>query len=371
MFDLGTRLQLLIGPNVPLPASYAVVDAMRSIDIRTSDAGQDGFQMTFAIGYDTPLGSNLLTLGIFEPLTRVIVMVINQGMPSVLIDGLVTDQQVVPSNRPGESQLTVTGVDISLKLDLKQKSRTWSNRADFMIVNEILLEYLQYGLMPRVTPTTDFHVETLTTPSQQGTDLSYIRELAQRNGFVFFIEPTPVPGLVIAHWGPEVRLGLPQPALTMNMGPFTNVEQPLHFRYDAMQVTAPEVTITEPNTGLRIPVPLPNFTTVPLALRPSQATRTTLPRDTAGSSPAQALTRGISELASGANSVTATGQCDLERYGSILKARGLVGVRGVGFDYDGFYYVRSVDYHIERDKFTQSFNLAREGRGALLPMVVP
>ena len=94
---------------------------------------------------------------------------------------------------------------------------------------------------------------------------------------VYPFETTPVPGVVMAHWGPEVRVGFPQPALTMNMGPFTNVDQPLHFRYDAMQGTAPAVTITEPNTGIRIPIPLPNFTTVPLALRPSQALRTTLP----------------------------------------------------------------------------------------------
>jgi hypothetical protein len=265
----------------------------------------------------------------------------------------------------------VTGVDISLRLNRKEKSRTWSNRADFMIVTEILLDYMQYGIMPRVTPTTDFHIGVFETPSQQGTDLAYIRELARRNGFVFYMEPTPVPGIVTAHWGPEMRLGLPQRALTMNMGPFTNVDQPIHFRYDAMQATAPEIKITEPNTGIRIPIPLPNFTTMPLALLPSQALRTTLPRDTAGSTTAQALARGLSELASGANSVTATGQCDLERYGAILRSRSIVGVRGAGFDYDGLWYVRSVDYHIERDKFTQSFSLAREGRGALVPMVVP
>jgi hypothetical protein len=371
MFDLGTRLQLLMGPSIPLPASFDVVDALRSIDVRTSDAGQDGFQMTFAIGRDTPLGSNLLTMGTFEPLTRVIVMVLHNAFPHVLIDGLVTDQQVVPSNRPGESQLTVTGVDIALQLDLQEKSKTWTNRADFMIVNEILLEYLQYGFVPRVTPTTDFPIETMRTPSQQGTDLNYIRELARRNGFVFYVEPTPIPGVVTAHWGPEVRLGVPQPALSMNMGPFTNVDEPIHFRYDAMRGTAPEVTITEPNTGVRIPIPLPNFTTVPLSTRPSQALRTTLPRDTAGATTSQAISRGISELASGSNSVEATGRVQLDRYGTILKARSLVGVRGAGFDYDGTWYIKSVDYHIERGKFTQSFGLAREGRGALPPLVVP
>jgi hypothetical protein len=371
MFDLGTRLLLLVGPTVPLPASYDVVDAIRSIEVRASDAGRDGFQITFAIGRDTPLGSNLLNLGTFEPLTRVVVMVLHEGRPMVLVDGLVTDHQVVPSNRPGEAQLHVTGTDIGLRLDLQEKDRQWKNRADFMIVTEILTEYLQYGLVPRVTPTSDFPVETLRIPSQQGTDLQYIQALARRNGFVFYLEPTPVPGVVTAYWGPENRLGLPQPALSMNMGPFTNVDEPLHFRYDALRGTAPQVTITDPVFGLRIPVPLPSFTTVPLATKPSPALRTTLPRDTAGVDTSQAISRGLSELAAGADAVVATGTCDVDRYGAILRPRGLVGVRGAGFDYDGTWYTRSVDYRIAPGSFTQSFTLIREGRGAFPPLVVP
>lgn len=370
-FDLGTRLQLFVGSMVPLPATYGVVDAVRSIDIRTSDAGRDGFQITFAIGRDTPLGSDLLTFRTFEPLTRVIVMVIHQGRPEVLIDGLVTDQQVVMSNRPGESQLHVTGVDIGLYLDLEERDKSWPNRADFMIVNEILLPYLRYGIVPLVTPTTEFPIETLRVPSQQGTDLEFIRELAQNNGFSFYFEPTPVPGVVTAYWGPQNRVGLPQRALSMNMGPFTNVDPPIHFRYDALRVTSPQVTITDPILGLRIPIPLPNVTTMPLALQPATALRKTLPRDTAGATPAQAIARGLSEMASGADAVEATGQVELDRSDVLLRSRALVGVRGVGFDYGGNWYVRSVDYHIEPGKFTQAFTLNREGRGALLPLVVP
>jgi len=370
-FDLGTRLQLLVGPTVPLPASYDVVDAVRSIEVRTSDAGRDGFQITFAIGRDTPLGSNLLTLGTFEPLARLIIIVIHEGRPQVLIDGLVTDHQVVPSNRPGEAQLFVTGTDLGLRLDLEQKDRQWKNRADFMIVGEILEDYLQLGLVPRITPTTDYPVETLRMPSQQGTDLQYIQALARNNGFVFYLEPTPVPGVVTAYWGPENRLGLPQPALSMNMGPFTNVDQPLHFRFDSLRGTAPRVTITDPVFGVRIPISLPNFTTVPLASKPSPALRTTLPRDTAGADTSQALSRGLSEVASGADAVTATGQCDVDRYGAILRPRSLVGVRGAGFDYDGTWYTRAVEYRIAPGSFTQSFTLIREGRGALVPLVVP
>ena len=48
---------------------------------------------------------------------------------------------------------------------------------------------------------------------------------AERNGFVFFIKPT-VPGSSLGYWGPPLRLGLPQPALTIDMGPATNVSGP-------------------------------------------------------------------------------------------------------------------------------------------------
>lgn len=371
LFDLGTRLQLFVGPTVPLPASFDVIDALRSVEIHASDAGQDGFQMMFAVGRDTPLGSALLTMRTFEPLTRVIVLILHRGRPQVLIDGLVTDHQMIPSNRPGESQLHITGTDIGLQLDLEEKSKVWKNRADFMIVGEILMKYLQFGIVPRITPTTDFPVETLRTPSQQGTDLQYVQALARRNGFVFYLEPTPVPGVVTAYWGPENRLGLPQPALTMNMGPFTNVDQPLHFRFDALRGTSPKVTITDPVFGLRIPISLPSFISVPLAARPSPALRTTLPRDIAGVDRSKAILRGLSEVASGADAVVATGSCDLDRYGEILRPRSLVGVRGAGFDFDGTWYARSVDYRITPGGFTQSFTLIREGRGAFPPVVIP
>jgi hypothetical protein len=72
------------------------------------------------------------------------------------------------------------------------------------------------------------------------------------------------------------------------------------------------------------------------------------------------------------DSVTATGELDTARYGNILRARRLVGVRGVGRTYDGFFKVRSVKHVIEPGtSYKQHFELTREGTGALLPMVLP
>ena len=57
------------------------------------------------------------------------------------------------------------------------------------------------------------------------------------------------------------------------------------------------------------------------------------------------------------------------RYGRMLKARGLVGVRGAGVAYDGLYYVKSVTSRLKRGEFKQSFELTRNGLVSITPSV--
>jgi hypothetical protein len=71
------------------------------------------------------------------------------------------------------------------------------------------------------------------------------------------------------------------------------------------------------------------------------------------------------------NVLTATGELDTLRYGSMLSARNLVGVRGAGYQHDGAYYVKSVTHSLSRRDYKQSFTLTREGYGSTLPVVIP
>lgn len=59
------------------------------------------------------------------------------------------------------------------------------------------------------------------------------------------------------------------------------------------------------------------------------------------------------------------------RYGHILRARMLVGVRGAGLTYDGMYYVESVTHNIKRGEYKQSFTLSRDGVVSQTPVVMP
>jgi len=90
----------------------------------------------------------------------------------------------------------------------------------------MIAKYAFLGLIPLIIPSIliDIPIPTSLIPSQRGTDLSYINELAERVGYVFYIEPGPAPGANIAYWGPQIKVGIPQPALNINMDAFTNVE---------------------------------------------------------------------------------------------------------------------------------------------------
>src|SRR5260370_36974276 len=125
MPDLGARLQLLLGPTVPLPAPYSVVDALVSIEVTNRDVERDGFQMTFTLGKDSILDYGLLLNGYFDPPTRVIIVVIINALPQVALDCVLTSHQVIPTNKPGESKLVANGEETSLQLPLVEKSATW------------------------------------------------------------------------------------------------------------------------------------------------------------------------------------------------------------------------------------------------------
>ena len=371
MPDLGVRLQLLIGANVPRPAPFEVMESFVALEVRNNDRERDVFDMELTLGKDSLTDYGLLLNGYFDPPNRIVIAVLIGVLPEVLIDGVITTHQVIPSNKPGESTLRITGEDISLRLDLDAASETHANQPDSIIVGKLLAKYAKYGIAPNVTPTTDVPIEINRVPSQQETDLAYIRRLAERNGFVFYIEPLPLPGTSQAYWGLDNRLGIPQPALSMNMGPQTNLDQPINFNFNALGPLAPKVTILDPITKTPITIPAPSGLRPPLAGRPASPLRTTIARDSANLDPSQGVLRAVSSSTDSSDAITASGEVEAVRYGQVLRARRLVGVRGVGLSYNGNYYVKQVTHRIRRGEYRQSFTLGREGHGALTPVVVP
>jgi len=253
-----------------------------------------------------------------------------------------------------------------------QKNDKYENQPDFLIVTRLIAGYMQYGLVPAVTPTTDIPIMLQRIPRQHETDLAFITRLAKRNGFVFYIEPLTF-GVNTAYWGPDNRIGIPQPALTANMGSWTNVTS-LRTSQDALSPVGTKGTFVEPITKISIPIPsLPSLRIPPLSSSPTQARRIIILRNSANQNPAQAAVNAVSTVTNAPESVNADGELETVRYGYVLRARKLVGVRGIGLSYDGNYYVRKVTHMIEvkNSSYTQQFKISKEGTGSLVPVVIP
>jgi len=243
---------------------------------------------------------------------------------------------------------------------------------EFARVLLILAKYAMFGIIPVVIPPIllDVPIPIQQIPIHRGTDLPYIQKLAEQVGYTFYLEPGPTPGISTAYWGPEFRIGVPQPALNFNMDAATNVES-LSFKFNNDERTLPVIFIHEPISRATIPIPIPNISLLnpPLGLIPPIPKHIEPLRDTAHLSPIRAALLGLNAAARTADSVTGTGSLNALRYGHVLKARRLVGVRGAGMAFDGLYFVKSVRHIIQRGEYKQSFTLVRDGLISTVPTV--
>ena len=374
------QLTLMIGPVVPLTVPRVVLDSLAAVEVHTEDVGQSGFQLTFSIDKQSPLQILfLLTGGMPLLFMRVVLIATVNSQANVLIDGVVTNNQISPGDKGSNSTLTITGKDLTTLMDQSD----WSGFPFPALPPEarvalLLAKYAVFGVVPVVIPSIllimQLPIEQI--PSQQGTDLAYIRLLADQVGYVFYIDPGPTPGMSRAYWGPQIKTGTPQPSLNADMDAYTNVES-LQFTFDQEKNRIPIVFYNNQETGVSIPVPIPPITPLnpPLGLIPPMPTNLIPPdlkpfRDDLAKMPfPQAVMVGTAAASAWSEAVTCEGSLDVTRYRGVLKARGLVGVRGVGPAFDGLYYVKKVTHKIKRGEYKQSFTLTRNGLVSTVPTV--
>jgi len=372
----GINLTLMIGPAVPVPAPKPVIDALTSVQVN-SDKERSGFQLTLSVGKNSPLLTTMLPAGYLDPIvTRVIIVVTLGGMPNVLMDGIITRQELAPSNEPGQSTLTVTGEDLSVLMDVVQMPfMRFPAQPVHVRVMSMLAKYVVFGIVPiAISPV---FIETLPPtkkiPTQRGTDLNYIKQLAWQCGYVFYVEPGPAPGASIAYFGPDIRIPVPQPVLNINMDAHTNVES-MSLSLDGLSKKIIVYTILDEVTekiSMSIPVPNLNVLRPPLGARLTPPAKVEFPGYGANRSPLKAANEILSMTFNASNAISCSGSLETLRYGRILHSRQLVGVRGAGHAYDGMYYVNSVTHNIKPGEYKQNFSLSRDGLISLTPRVIP
>jgi hypothetical protein len=378
----SVQLSLMMGPVFPVPVPRVVLDSLANVEVTVKDVGTSGFKLVFSIDKQSPLQILfLLTGGMPLLFMRVIIVATVNGMANVLIDGVITNNHISPGDKGSNSTLTLIGEDLTA---LMNQSR-WTGfpfpacPAEARVAL-LLAKYAVFGIAPLVIPSIlmDISLPIDRIPSQKGTDLAYIRYLAEQSGYVFYIDPGPTPGISKAYWGPQIKVGPVQPALSSDMDAYTNVES-LSFSFDQQKNKIPLVYIYIEETGVSIPIPIPPITPLnpPLGAIPPLPTNllppdlTAFREDLAKRPIPQAILMGLAIAAENAEAVSCEGSLDVTRYGGVLQARQLVGVRGAGPAFDGLYYVKSVTHRIKRGEYKQSFTLTRNGLVSTVPTVSP
>lgn len=376
---LGSYLTLLIGPTVAVPAPPSLLESLQRIEVTHDDSGQSGFQIVFSVGRSGPmdlLDFALMSNPLLKVFNRVIMVVTMNAIPTVLMDGIITHLELNPSAEPGQSTLTLMGKDVSVMMDLQDHPVEHPAQPELVIALKLIATYAQYGLIPMVIPppSVDIPLPIQRIPRQQGTDLEFLREMAERYGYVFYVKPGPAPFTNTAYWGPPPRIGVPQRALSVALGGTTNVNR-INFRNDALGVETVEGQVQDSLTNQKVPVKTFASLRPPLAAFPAllmnQPNVPLRQFRATGLNVAQAYARAQGQTDAFSEAVVAEGELDTMRYGGILDARGIVGLRGAGYSYDGLWYVKRVKHRIERENYLQGFTLTREGLGSTVPVVIP
>ena len=95
-----------------MPVPQSVIDALTSVQVTTASGQQE--RLPAHVQREQELADHEDSASDRRVATRraaVIIIVTFRGSPTVLMDGVVTRQEVAPSSEPGQSTLTCTGED--------------------------------------------------------------------------------------------------------------------------------------------------------------------------------------------------------------------------------------------------------------------
>lgn len=364
---LGVRLVLQMGPVVPLPCPRVALEAIERVEVTADRELGSAFRITFRLTKSLLGEFDLLLRPQLQPMSRVIIGVLIGVVPQVLIDGLIECHQIIPSTTAGQSKLVVTGRDLTSMMDKVELQLAFPGCTVPQILSTIFARYAAYGIVPTFGASVPVP-DPKKFPSQTETDLRCLRRLAKSCAAVFYLEPVSF-GVNIAYFGENPRPGLPQPALRVERGELTNVLS-LSFKHTPSLQKGIAGQVYIPGTSVAVPMPpLPDMTRLPLSLLRDIPTKTKYLPEVSKMSPGEALLAMQAAAGKGAETVRATGTVDTLRYGRVLRCYHLVSVVGAGLSFDGLYEVVSVTHDITREKYTQGFTLAREGRVSTLPLV--
>lgn len=347
-----------------LPAAAELLAAVQQIEVEDHAEMAAMLRLRLAVAVNEQgSGWTVLDEDTFSRLTNIALRVtVGNGPPAMVVNTYVIEMSVDFSNDPGQSVLNVVAMDATALMNLQEKVRPWPNMADSDIAAAIFGEY---GFSPQVESTQPSRQEADVTTIQRATDIRFLRELARRNGCECYVETDPRTGLTEGHFHPP-RLGqTAQATLSVNMGEATNLDA-FKARYQMLRPTAARSADVDIETLNDQQAQVETAALTELGRRSllgGDNPRLELLAPTGLSQTGELQTFTQAEVDRSAWAIIADGELTTAAYGSVLRAKRPVLVRGAGRAFSGTYYVERVLHSFTGDGYTQRFTLRRNALG--------
>lgn len=349
------------------PASADLLNAIKQIEMEDHATMADMLRLRVAVAVkQNGSGWTVLDDQVFTRLANIKLSVtVGSGRAVPLISAYVIDVDTEFSSEPNGSLMTLTAMDPTVLMHLEEKVKPWPNMMDSDVASAIFSD-ASYKFTPVVESTGWSRQENDHTLMQRGTDIHFLQQLADHNGYECFVELNDA-GEVEGHFHPPKHDGQPQGTLTVNMGGATNVNK-FHSRFDMLGPTTAKAATLDPDDASAQKgqadegsqsAGMGDQPSVP-ADRPRQVLLSQLGMAQAGE--VQRYAQSVVDRSSW--SIVAEGELNTVAYGGILNAKQPVMVRGVGRQFSGRYYVERVLHLIGGDgSYVQRFSLRRNATG--------
>jgi phage protein D len=343
------------------PASDEVMDALRLVEVEQRCDAAAIFRLRFALAHEEKGDYHPLDDDLFKPLTPVTIQAtLDAGQAQTLIEGYVSDVQV---HFGEESLLEVVGMDATATLmNLEEKVRAWPNMADSDIASMIFSEY---SLTPEVTATQPARMAEDVTVIQRGTDIRFLRQLAERNGFQCLITYGQG-GVATGYFGPPKADAEPQGILSVNWGSESTVTE-FSVQYAMLAPTGATATGLDVEKAEEQTGEAPKGEVAPMGatgtLDALSEKSLVLLSGTGLMLNDELKTAATAAADRSAWAVTAQGTVDPRRLATLPEAGKPVLVRGAGKAFSGAYLVDRVLYEFEAQAARAQFTLKRNATG--------
>jgi hypothetical protein len=314
-----------------------------------------GQPTTFRIRYEVEVGSSefdRLVDARLDAGSMLSVLVPGRSGNECLVKGPVGAQRIHFEHGGAGSYVEVRGSDSAIKMDREAQSKIWSDVTDSQAVTSILGGY---GLVPDVGSTDGGHYENKHVLVQRESDLSFVRRLARRNGFVFWVSADAL-GIETGHFQRPPVDGGPAMTLIINQAP-PALEQ-LDVRWDIERPTSVVSAQLDLNTKELL-----------------DGSQQRSPLSALGSQDLAAITGDTRSILLAAPSsdgaliesyffIRASGETRIDRTGSPVRAHTVIEIQGAGSRHSGKYFVAGVRHTIDPDSHRMELELLRNAWGA-------